>query len=90
MKHVSVLQVTKQSFGVVVLNHFNHVQFFVTPWTVAHLLCLWDSPGKNTGVGCHALFQGIFPTLGLKPSLLFLLHWVAGSLPLVPAGKPSV
>ena len=24
--------------------------------------CLWDSPGKNTGVGCHALFQGIFPT----------------------------
>ena len=23
------------------------------------LLCLWDSPGKNTGVGCHALLQGI-------------------------------
>ena len=28
------------------------------------LLCPWDSPGKNTGVGCHALLQGIFPTLG--------------------------
>ena len=26
------------------------------------LLCPWDSPGKNTGVGCHALLQGIFPT----------------------------
>ena len=26
-----------------------------------------DSPGKNTGVGCHALFQGIFPTQGLNP-----------------------
>ena len=26
-----------------------------------------DSPGKNTGVGCHALLQGIFPTQGLKP-----------------------
>ena len=26
------------------------------------LLCLWDSPGKNTGDGCHALLQGIFPT----------------------------
>ena len=26
------------------------------------LLCPWDSPGKNTEVGCHALFQGIFPT----------------------------
>jgi len=26
------------------------------------LLCPWDSPGKNTGVGCHALLQGLFPT----------------------------
>ena len=29
-----------------------------------------DSPGKNTGVGCHALLQGIFPTQGLNPGLL--------------------
>ena len=28
-----------------------------------------DSPGKNTGGGCHALLQGIFPTRGSKPSL---------------------
>ena len=28
-----------------------------------------DSPGKNTGVGCHALFQGIFPTQGSTPGL---------------------
>ena len=28
-----------------------------------------DSPGKNTGVGCHALLQGIFPTQGLNPVL---------------------
>ena len=33
--------------------------------------CPWDSPGKNTGVGCHALLQGIFPTRG---SNLHLLH----------------
>ena len=26
----------------------------------AWLLCPWDSPGKITGVGCHALLQGIF------------------------------
>ena len=26
----------------------------------ASLLCPWDSPGKNTGVGCHALFKGTF------------------------------
>ena len=31
------------------------------------LLCPWDSPGKNTGVGCHALLQGIFPTQGSNP-----------------------
>ena len=38
------------------------------------LLCLWDSPGKNTGVGCHTVLQGIFPTQGLNPHLLPLLH----------------
>ena len=31
---------------------------------LARLLCPWDSPGKNTGVGCHALLQGIFLTQG--------------------------
>ena len=34
-----------------------------------------DSPGKNTGVGCHALLQGIFPTKGLNLRLLGLLLW---------------
>ena len=32
-----------------------------------------DSPGKNTGVGCHALLQGIFPNQVLNPGLP---HWV--------------
>ena len=35
------------------------------------LLHPWDSPGKNTGVGCHFLLQGIFPTQGLNPGLLY-------------------
>ena len=30
-------------------------------------LCPWDSPGKNTGVGCHALLQEIFLTQGVAP-----------------------
>ena len=34
------------------------------------LLCPWDSPGKSTGVGCHILLQGIFPTQGSNPGLL--------------------
>ena len=46
------------------------------------LLCPWDFPGKNTGVGCLFLLQGIFLTQGSNPSLLRLLHWQVDSLPL--------
>jgi len=53
------------------------------------LLCPRDSPGKNTGVDCHALLQGIFPIQGLDPHLLPLLHWQAGSLPQRHLGKPQ-
>ena len=56
----------------------------------ARLLCLWDSPGKNTGVGFHALLQGIFPTQGSNMYLLHLVHWQVGSLPLAPPGKPEI
>ena len=48
------------------------------------LLCSWDSPGKNTGVGCHALLQGIFPTHGLNLGLLhcrILYHWATREAP---------
>ena len=34
------------------------------------LLCPWNSPGKNTGVGCHFLLQRIFLTQGSNPDLL--------------------
>ena len=52
------------------------------PWTVAppppphthtvppRLLCPWNSPGKNTGVGCHSLLHGIFPTQGSNRGFL--------------------
>ena len=56
---------------------------FVTPCTVARqVLDPWESPGKNTGLGCYFLLQGIFPTQGLNPGLL---HWQEESLP----GKPK-
>ena len=35
----------------------------------ARLLCLWNFPGKNTGVDCHFLLQEIFPSQGLNPGL---------------------
>ena len=44
-----------------------------------------DSPGKNTGVSCHALLQGIFPTQG---SNLCLPYYQAESLPLHHLGSP--
>ena len=45
------------------------------------LLCPWDFPGKNTGVGCCFLLQGIFPTQGLN---LPLLHLLLGSRSCAP------
>ena len=69
------------------------------PWTVA-LQAPWDFQwrnfpwsgpwgflGKNTGVGCHFLLQGIFLTQGLNPHLL---HWQVDSLPLSHQGSPIV
>ena len=53
----------------------SHIQRFVTPWTGAHRAPLpmgfyW----QNTGVSCHALLQGTFPTQGSNLRLLCLLH----------------
>ena len=48
------------------------------------LLCPWNSPGKNPGVGCPFLLQGIFLTQASNPHLL---RWQADSLE--PPGNPS-
>ena len=49
------------------LIQFSRVRLFGTLWTEDHqALCPWNFPGKNTGVGCHALLQGIFPTQGMN------------------------
>ena len=53
------------------------------------LLCPWDFPDKDTGVGCHFHLQGIFLTQESNLPLLCLLHWQADSLPLAPPGKPK-
>ena len=59
----------------------------MTPWTVAHQdPCPWNSPGKNTGVGCHSLLQGIFPTQG---SNLDLLHCSQNLYRLSYEGSPK-
>ena len=60
---------SSMSLSVCVLSRFSRVQLFAT-----RLLCPWDFPGKNTGVGSHALFQGIFPTQGSNSQFLRLLR----------------
>ena len=51
-------------------NLLSHVWLIAIPWTLFHqVLCPWNSPGKNTGVGSHSLPQGIFPNQGSNPGL---------------------
>ena len=47
----------------------------------------WGYSSKNTGVGCHALLQGNLPNPGVEPTSLCLLHWQAGSLPILTPGR---
>ena len=56
---------------------------------------LGDSPGKNTGLGCHALLHGIFPTQGSNPALLYrrwVLYWLShqGSPRILEVGNLSL
>ena len=70
------------------LSQFNHVWFFAIPWTIAFQASLSIGFSRQEyWVGCYFLLQGIFPTQGLSPRLLGLLHWQAGSLELGPPGK---
>ena len=56
------------------LSRFSHIQLFATLWTKAtRLFCLQGSPGKNTGVGCHAFLQGSFFRNLQHPTLMFTL-----------------
>ena len=52
----------------------------------ARLLCPWNSPGKNHGVGSHSLLQGIFLTQGSNPGLL---HCRQILYPLSHQGSPQ-
>ena len=78
----------------VMLSLCSNVCLFATQWTVAHQAPLsmglrkHKNPDKNTGMGCHVLLQGIFLPQVWNLSLLHLLHWQEGSIPLVPPGKP--
>ena len=52
------------------------------------ILCPWTFPGKNTGVGCPLLLQGIFPTQGIKLVSLASLTMAGSFFTTAPPGKP--
>ena len=54
----------------------------------ARLLCPWDSPGKNTGVSCHALLQGI-PNPGIETASLASPALADGFFTTEPPRKPK-
>ena len=70
--HLRILPTTQCCAVLCCAKLLSCVRLFVTPWPVAHQapLSMGDSSGKNTGVSCHALLQGIFPTQGSNPGLL--------------------
>ena len=67
------------------------VQLFCDPMDCSlMLLCFGDFPGRNTGVGCYSLLQGIFLSQGSNPCPLCPLHWQVDSLSLNHPGKPKI
>ena len=54
---------------VCVCQSLSHVRLFATPCSLPGSSVHGNSPGKNTGVGCHSFLQGIFLTQGLNPGL---------------------
>ena len=74
-KHIHIYELVCECSCVCSLSHFSSIWHCSSPGSS----CPWDSLGKNTGVGCHAVLQGIFPTQELNLWLLLcrwiLYHW---------------
>ena len=71
------------------LSCFSHIRFFVTSQTIARQAPLSVGFSRQE-YWSELLFSppGDLPDPGIEPTSLNLLHWQAGSLPLVPPGKP--
>ena len=90
LSFLNLLTYWVQHFNSIILKRIQSCQILCDPMScslLAGLLCAQDSPGKNTGVGCCSLRQGVFLSQGSNPHLLCLLHWQADSLSLVLPGK---
>ena len=66
------------------------VVFFFKQKFYEESVIIWNSPGKNTGVGCHFLLQGIFLTQGSNPGLPHCRHDFSPAEPLGKLGSVVV
>ena len=73
LQHTLTKDLWKVVYENVKVKIFSHSVMCNSLWPPGLYLCPWIFPGKNTGVGCHSLLQGIFLTQGLN---LGLLHCV--------------
>ena len=72
-----------------VLSCLSYVQLYVNPWTVpTRILCPWNFPGKNTGVGRHLLSLGHLPDPGVEPESLVSPTLAGGFFTTAPRGEP--
>ena len=63
--------ILSKAFCKCAVSHFGHIRLFATSRTgVRRLLCLWDSAGRNTAVGCRSLLWGNLPEPGIEPASL--------------------
>ena len=66
-----ILQARVLEWGATAFSASSHATFqYNLCFQPTRLFCPWNSPGKNTGVGCHFLLQWIFPAQGLNTDLL--------------------
>ena len=96
-KRLSGIHKTSHSTPLIVNKciHAKSHQLYPTLWVGLWVIPNYSHPGScvneilQARVVCHFLLQGIFPTEGLNPHLLCLLHLQAGSLPLHHLGSPT-
>ena len=88
---VSLYVLISSTKDTVVVQSLSCVQLFETLWTVTHQAPLSMGVSRREYWSeLPSLLQGIFPTQGLNPSLLCLLHWQVDFLPLSHLGSPCL
>ena len=90
-----ISKITQRGFSTFLLKCYSAMADPLQPHGLypTRLLSPWDSPGKNSGVGCHSCLQGIFLTQGSNPHLLrcrWILQHLSPGKPYFPSQEASL